>query len=485
MFKTKLDKASQTVNVSYKVEGENWTKALAKSKATIAKTIKIPGFRVGKKIPQSVLDKHISQYNVVDRALNDVVKEKRFEAYQEALKTAKNIYHQPNINVLKVDDKELEFEYAFVLLPDFSDLKFDGLKTKYHVEKFSEKMVDALIEEKLSQLAMLKTKKGAAKLGDTVVIDFKGFINDEAFEGGQAEKFELKLGSNQFIPGFEDQLVGKQAGWKGDIKVMFPETYYVKEYKGKEAVFEILLHEVKSKDTPELTVELLPIFGMPGLTTVKELRDALTLQVKFDMVHRAKEKFLQDLVEEIIVLNKVTLHEMIYAQRVKSLNDEFNKSLKDNGIKRAEYLEVTKATEEDIMKELKTNAEKEVKTQHVTSALFEKFSVKPTEKEIEDEYARIAKENGLSLQDTKQHLPVDRITLYLENNTFFNNLMKKFDPEGLKSVEKFNKEREAELQKVRKEAEQKAPKKEANKTETKKEKPAVKKEAKPKKETTK
>ncbi|ADE19906.1 trigger factor [Mycoplasma crocodyli] len=440
MSKIRIDKDKQVVVVPVVVSKEDWSKIISTTRLNIAKTIKIPGFRIGANIPQHVLDKHISNQDVMERGLQQAIRANREQAYKLAEKESKNIFYEPHINVIKLSFEELEMEYEFPMLPNFDNLDVKGIKVNSEFTKFSEKLVENEIHEMAAKFSAFKTKKEAAALGDVVVIDFKGFINNEAFEGGEAEKFELTLGSKQFIPGFEDQLVGKKAGWKGEIKVTFPDTYYVKQYRNKETIFEIVIHEVKTKDVPELKEEIISTFNLPGVSTMKQLKDYLGASVRRDLIRKAKTSFIDHLIEEVINKFDIKLNEILYTKRVDELNKDFNESLKQNGLKRAEYLEVTKATEEDIMAELRKSAEKEVKSQYVISELFKKYSTEPKTEDIEKEFDKISKKYNLPVEIVKAQINEEVVKSSLQEEQFIDATLKIVNPELHKNIEKATKD---------------------------------------------
>ncbi|WP_180337844.1 trigger factor [Mycoplasmopsis pullorum] len=423
MLKALKDDKLQQIKVAVNVSKEEWAKAQEDAKKALLKQVKVKGFRKGK-VPSHIAEKNISPIQVLDRALNSISSKYIAEATNVALETKERIFDRPDLVPTKISEEELSFEFVYPLMVNLSQIKLDNLKTKYKVEKFKESMVDDMVKETLSKQSVMLPKEGESALGDVVLIDFKGFINDEAFEGGEAEKFELTLGSGQFIPGFEDQLVGKSAGWEGDVVVTFPAEYYVKDFRNKEAVFQVKIHSISKLDIPELTEENVFLFGIPNVKTVEELRNALADIVKQRLSEQAKSKFLGELIDEIIAKNPFNINDRIVESKVTELNNNFNQTLKQQGIKRHEYLAVTKSSEEDIHEEMKKAAIAELSKAFVYNELKNRFKPEPVAAEaIEAEYERIAKLYNMDVNMIKGFIQENAIVSRLSEDAFVDKII--------------------------------------------------------------
>lgn len=444
MLKAKIDDKSQNVIIRLQCSKEEWKEAQSQAKGDISKTLKVPGFRVGSKIPDHILEKHLDRSKLFNKAIEKMMKKHSEIVDQEAEKTAKKnskkFFSQPFVDVVKLSDSELEIDFSYPYLPNLKDLKLDGIKTKFIVKKYTEKLVDDEINNFLIKLSVEESTKEPAKKTDHVIIDFKGFIDDVPFEGGEAEKYELVLGSNQFIPGFEDQLIGKKAGWKGSINVTFPSNYFVKQYRDKVCTFEIFIHEVKRHNIPELDLTMIPMFGIPNITTVSELREKMTIITKTKLLDEAKLEFKNSLVSEIIKLNNFSVNDRLLEEKVKKFNNQFNEQLKENKIKRSEYFELTKTNEQDVMDQFKENARIELARELVFSHLIERDAYTPSKEEIEFIYKSFAQQYNYTIEQIKSFTKEDEIKFKIKDEHLTENLIMEFDNENFKVYKKLTDE---------------------------------------------
>ena len=264
----KIEKNELDIVVTVTVNGDEWKKAQNKEFNKRASKVVIKGFRPGK-APAHLIKASINQGDVINDAIFTVVN----KAYQEALDENKfYVFTQPKLNVTKVNADELEATVSFCLPPEITLGEYKKLGIAKEEAVVTDDDVNAYLENLRKEHAVMQVKEDAAALGDSVVIDFKGYINDEAFEGGEAKGYELELGSNMFIPGFEDQLVGIKAGEARTVNVKFPENY-VEELKGKDARFEVTCSDVKVKILPELNDEFAEELELTEVTTLDQLKE--------------------------------------------------------------------------------------------------------------------------------------------------------------------------------------------------------------------
>ena len=262
--------------VNYKVSGEEWTKAKDEAFAKIVKKAKVDGFRQGK-VPRNVFEKKYGTGDIISEAMEKIVDAK----YGETIVKEKLIpVVEPKLEIEKASDDELEFKITFILDPEVKLGNYKGLKVKKEEAKVTKKEIEHEVSHILDRYAELVSKDGAVEDGDTVIIDFKGFKDDEAFEGGSAEGYSLEIGSHSFIPGFEEGIIGMKKDESKDIDLTFPEDYMAKDLAGQKVVFNVLVHDIKKRVVPELDEEFFKDLDMEGVTNKEELNKVIEEEIK-------------------------------------------------------------------------------------------------------------------------------------------------------------------------------------------------------------
>ena len=381
------------------VDEPAWKAAQEKALKKLAKEVTIKGFRKGE-APIEMAKKHVNPMDQMNEAINSLLP----SLYQESVEAEKIIpYAQPKVDVTKVSDTELEVKFVITTAPEVELGKYTGLKVGKGEVSVNEEDLANAIADLQGKNATLVVKEGAAQLGDTAVIDFEGFIEGKAFDGGKAENHELVLGSNSFIPGFEAAIVGHKAGEEFDIKVKFPENY-VEELKGKDATFKIKLHEVKEKVLPELNDESVKEFEITGVETVEQLKEHLKVDLLKRKENEARNQFFGKLLEEIVKNSKIDIPEEIIESQTHHTIDDMVARMQQSGLKLEDYLKIIGQTEQQFHDQIKENAAKEAQTFFVMDAILkaEKFEV--TDKELEVEYESLAKQYNMKVEDVKKAL---------------------------------------------------------------------------------
>ena len=422
---TKLEHCRAEVLVN--VDKDLWKKAQEKAFNKLAKNVEYHGFRKGN-VPLQIVKQHglVNQGQVFNEAINSLVD----SVYQEVLTEEKIVpFARPSFDVSKISEDELELKFIIVTRPEVELGKYTGYKLGKSEVSVSEEEVNNAIDELRKQNAVVSVKDGQAALGDIVVIDFEGFIDDVAFEGGKAENHELELGSHSFIPGFEDQLVGASAGIEVEVKVKFPEDYAAKEIAGKDAVFKVKVNEVKQKVLPPLDEEFVKDVNLPGVETVDQLRANRSEQLLKQKQASAKNEYLDKLYEEIRKVSKFDIPEEIIAEEVDNRQKNIENQLKQQyGIGLDEYLNVIKQSKDEFIAQLKIEAEKNLENYLILQTVAEKENISVTDEEFEFELAKMADQYQMSVDQIKSALGqqlgqfrhnilMDRIANYLyENN---------------------------------------------------------------------
>ena len=408
---TKLEHSHVEVLVT--VDTQTWREAQEKEINKLAKTVKVDGFRPGK-APLEQAKKHIDPMKVIDGAIDSLLPSLYDEVLrEEGLKP----YAQPHVDVTKLSDTELEVKFVIVTAPEVELGQYKGLKVGKEKVKVSKEDVEESIDLLRAQSASLALKEGEAALGDTVVMDFEGFTDGVAFDGGKAENHELELGSHQFIPGFEEQLVGHKAGEEFEIEVTFPENY-VESLKGKKATFKIKLHEVKQKMLPEFNDDLVKELEIADVHTVEELRAFKEAELRERRENESKRAYINKVIDEIAKNSKIDIpHEIIESQMEHTMQ-QMQQRLQQSGLTLEQYLSIIGQTEEQFKDQLHENAHREAANYFILEAVVKAESLVVTDEDMEKEYASLAKQYAMTVDAVKAAL-ANNLDEW-KNNVLFN-----------------------------------------------------------------
>lgn len=380
-------------------DGEEWKSALKKAYDKLASDVEVPGFRKGH-APDNLVKTKIDQARVMNDAIDLVLQ----PAYENALNEENLMpFARPSLSITKISDSEMEAKIDIIVAPSVELGEYKGL----HVEKKKVRVLKKEIEEEINKLAKnnaeLITKEGKAALGDTVVIDFTGYVDGNAFEGGSAQNYSLELGSGSFIPGFEEQLVGLETGAETDINVKFPENY-VPELKGKDATFHIVLHEIKEKKIPALDEDFVKELGYEGVETI----DALKEKVKADLTASKERAALNEYYEALVKLirdgSKISLHPQIISDEVEAMKENFAAQVQQNGLTLEQYYQITGQSPEDVEAKMKADAEVNIRSIICLQEIARVENLIVTDEEVEFELAKIAQQYSMELDKVKEIL---------------------------------------------------------------------------------
>ncbi|MGX7077609.1 trigger factor [Globicatella sanguinis] len=405
---TNFEKTSVNEGIlTFEIPVEDIKEGLDKAFKRVQKNITVPGFRKGK-VPRQVFNNVYGESALYEEALNSTLP----KAYESAVKEADlDVVTQPEIDVKSMEKGQPWVLTAKVTLkPEVKLGEYKNLEVEKQDTTVTDEDVKNEIESKRKSLAELVVKEDAAESGDTVVIDFEGFVGDEAFEGGKGENHSLELGSNSFIPGFEDQLVGVKPGDEKDVLVTFPEEYHAEDLAGKEATFKVKVHEVKALQLPELDDE----FAKDADDSVETLAE-LENKIRVDLTE-SKEAAAKEIVEdlairkavenaEIVELPYEMVHEEIHRQM-----DHFLNNLKRQGIDKELYFQITGSSEADLHDQFGEEAELRTKTNLVLEAIVDNEDLTVTDEEIENEVNELASQYQMSAEQVKQFVSNDMLT---------------------------------------------------------------------------
>lgn len=401
------NKATNRGVITFTIGQDKIKPALDQAFNKIKKDLNVPGFRKGH-LPRPIFNQKFGEEVLYEDALN-IVLPAAYEAAVAELDLA--VVAQPKIDVVSMEKgKDWEISAEVVTKPEVKLGEYKGLAVEVEASKeVTDEEVDAKIERERQNLAELVVKEDAAVEGDTVVIDFVGSVDGVEFDGGKGENFSLELGSGQFIPGFEDQLVGTKAGETKNVEVTFPEDYQAEDLAGKAATFVTTVHEVKSKEVPALDDEL-----AKDIDEEVETLDELKAKYRKEL-EAAKEIAFDDAVEgaaiELAVANAeiVELPEEMVHDEVHRAMNEFMGNMQRQGISPEMYFQLTGTTQEDLHKQYESEADKRVKTNLVIEAIAKAEGFEATDEEIEKEINDLATEYNMPVEQVRTLLSADML----------------------------------------------------------------------------
>ena len=399
-----LNKEDGKVVIAFSATKEEFAKGLDQAFKRAVKRVNAPGFRKGK-LPRAVFNKMYGEEALFQDAVDFVLP----AAYTKAIDELEvSPLAMPDIDVKEISKEEgVKFEAVVTVKPNVELGEYKNLG----LEKESVEVTDADVEERLDSLlsrqAEWQIKEGESKKGDIVVIDFKGFIGDEAFEGGEAKGYELELGSGSFIPGFEEQLEGKVAPVDTEVNVTFPENYQVADLAGKAAKFEVTVHDVKEKVLPELTDEFVKEFSKEAASTVAEYKEKLKEEIKLEKENLAEKSYSDKVISTAVENAKVSVPEKLVEQEVDSMFEQFTGNLSRQGLSFDLYQQFTGKGEAELKAEMKSDAENKIKTSFVLGEIAEVEKVEVTEADIDAEVKELATMYNMTEEGIKQRISVE------------------------------------------------------------------------------
>ncbi|UBH21550.1 trigger factor [Macrococcus armenti] len=383
------------------VPAEEVNAGLDKAFKKVVKQVNVPGFRKGK-MPRPMFEQRFGAEALYQDALDFILPDAYAAAVEEA---GINPVDRPEIDIEQMEKgKELIFTAKVTVEPEVELGDYKGLEVEKEDTEVTEEDLNKAIEADLARKAELVVKEdGEVAEGDVVNLDFDGYVNDEAFEGGKAEGYDLEIGSGQFIPGFEEQLVGTKVGDEKDVNVTFPEEYHAEELAGKEAVFKVKINEIKSKEVPELDDEM-----------AKELDESV------DSVDAYKEKYKKDLQEQKALQAENNMKESLIAQAVENakvdipeaminteldrMMQEFEQRIAQQGLNLDLYYQFSGQTEEQLKESMKADAEARVKTNLTLAAIAKAENIEVSDADVDAELSKMSEQFGLSVEDIKAAL---------------------------------------------------------------------------------
>lgn len=387
------------------VDGKTFTDAVNSVYRKEVKKISIPGFRKGK-APKAIIEKMYGEGVFYDDAIENIYPTALADAVEEA---KLDVVAVDNVSVEEVGKDGLTFKAVVVVKPEVEISDYEGIQVTPKSTEVTEELVNEEIDKQRDKNSRLVTVEDRpAQNGDITVIDFEGFVDGEAFEGGKAENFNLTLGSGQFIPGFEEQIVGKNTGDEFTIKVTFPEEYQVDELAGKESEFKIKLHEIKAKELPELDNDF--VMDVSDKETVEEYKAQVTDELAEKLQKESDADVENQLIAKLCELLKGEIPEAMYDNKVNEMMREFDMRLRSQGLDMNTYLQYMGMDAEAIKNSYKPEAEKRVKLRLALEKIAQQQGFTDvSDEDLEAEYSRLADTYKMDIDKVKAAIPADEL----------------------------------------------------------------------------
>lgn len=394
----KLEK--NMAKLTIEVSADDLEKALQSAYMKQRNKISLPGFRKGK-VPRQMIEKMYGAEIFYDDAANALIPKAYADAYDEC---GLDIVSQPEIDVVQIEKgKPFIFTAEVATKPEVTLGEYKGLEVDKVSTRVTQKEVDAKIQEEAEKNARTVTVEDrAVENGDEVILDFEGFVDGAAFEGGKGENYPLTIGSGSFIPGFEEQLVGAEAEKEVEVNVTFPEDYHAEDLKGKEAVFKCTIHEIKTKELPEIDDEFAA--EVSEFDTLEEYKADVKAKIKEQKAAEGKAKKEDQVVEQAVKNATMEIPEAMIQTQTRQMADEFAQRIQSQGLTLEQYFQFTGMTSEKMMEELKPQALKRIETRLVLEAIAKAENIEITDEKLDEEIAKMAEAYKMEADKLKEFI---------------------------------------------------------------------------------
>lgn len=391
----KTEKKNNVHEVIVKIEGVEWTEALDKAFKSKQKDAKVDGFRKGK-VPRNIYEKHYGKESLFFLAAEEVLQ----SAYAKAMEESNLIpVVQPSVDIKDISDKGVEFTFKIITKPEVKIKNYKGLGIKPEEIKVTKDEIDHEIGHLLGEYTELVTKEGEVKNGDVAVIDFEGFKDGKPFDGGKGENYSLEIGSNTFIPGFEEQVIGMKTGEEKDLTVSFPEDYGVEDLKGQPVIFKVKVNEIKEKVTRELDKEFFEDLAMEGVHSKETLEKEVEKNIKAQKEADNENKYIDHLLEEVAKNVEVDIPQEMVDEETTRLLGRFEQQMAMQGISLDIYYQFTKSSEEDLRKQMDKEAYQNVLYRLMLEEIMNLEKIEVSQEEASKEAEELAKKYKMDKED--------------------------------------------------------------------------------------
>ena len=380
--------------ITITIEGEDWQKALDKSFKKRNKEVKIDGFRKGA-APKDIYIKNFGLESLFMDAVDFVMD----EGYQKALEEAKIMpVVEPKLDILEINENKVTFKFTIIGQPEVTLGEYKKLGLKKEKAKVSKEELDAEVKRIRDQFAEISPKEGKVENGNTAVIDFEGFVDGQALEGGKGENYPLEIGSHTFIPGFEEGIVGMSVGETKELNLKFPDDY-VADLKGKEVKFNVTVREIKERIIPELNEDFYQDLGYDNIKTEDEFLSEVEKVLLERKNAEIDDEFLDQCLEAASKNMKVEINSEIIDDEVHRMIHQFEEQLRMQGIKLDDYMKITGMTHEKLHEQMEPEATKRVKYRYLLEAIAKEEKVDFTEEEVKARAEEMAQNYGITEEE--------------------------------------------------------------------------------------
>lgn len=391
-----------------KIEGEDWKKLMDESYKKVSKEKKVDGFRPGT-APRNIFEKKYGKAPIMEEATNKLINRE----YDKIIKEGKIIpILEPKIEILNIDDNGIEIKFTFITDPKLTLGQYTNLGIKKKEVKVSKKDIEEAIKGIQRDYAEVVEKDGAIEDGDIAVIDYVGYKGDTAFDGGKGENYSLTIGSNTFIPGFEEGLIGLKKGDKKDLELTFPENYHSDELKGQKVVFKVTVNDVKTRVIPELNKEFFEDLGMENINSKEDLENEIKKELTSQKEKNAENEYAEELIKAAVANLSGEIAEEILEEEANSMyQEELNKASR-YGLLEEDYLRHFNKTKEELLKEFLKDAEIRVKTKYLIREIIKEKNLEVSEEDFNKKVEETCEKFNL----TKEQVLMNGGEEFIRNN---------------------------------------------------------------------
>ncbi|MDD6467089.1 MAG: trigger factor [Erysipelotrichaceae bacterium] len=383
------------------VDGNEWKEAQDKAFKKIAKKVQVKGFREGQ-APEKMVRQMVSSQEIMMQAIDMIANNALFFGIEEQ---GLQLITRPSLDLEAVTEEEVTLKFQCTVSPEvtlgaYKEVEYDEVKVRVPSSEVKAQMEK--IQNDYTELVL--KEEGFVEEGNTAVIDFEGFKDGVAFDGGKGENYPLEIGSHTFIPGFEEQLIGMIAGEEKDINVTFPEEYQAKDLAGQPVVFKVKVNEIKTKFVPEMNDDLVKEINIPDVNTVKDLEKMIKKDLKAKKTKEAEEKVMNSLLTSVVDASTVDIPDVMVEDETNNMMEDFKNRLAQQGIDFNMYLSMVQQEEATIREQMSKDAYNKVKVRLVLAQIAKEEGIEVSDEEVEAEYGAIAAQYQMDVEKVKEYI---------------------------------------------------------------------------------